>query len=93
MKRIALLFCLATCSVSLGIGCHPARHAVKEGGKKAGHETAEIASKGQSEVAHKSSDRYVGPQGQKLYVDGSSYYYVNERGKRVYVKQSKLRPK
>lgn len=66
----------------------------KKGVKKAGHKTAEVASKGKAKITDKKSDVWVGPQGQTIYIDdGNKYYWVNGRGKKIYVSESALRAK
>lgn len=75
-------------------GAKKAWQGTKKGAKAVGNETAELATKGKSEITDKTAEGYEGPQGQKVYVDdGSKYYYVSEKGKRIFVDQSKLKKK
>ena len=67
---------------------------VKKGVKKAGHKTAELASKGKAKVTDKKLEDRVGPNGETIYVDdGSKYYWVDKRGARHFVEESQLRTK
>ena len=67
---------------------------VKKGVKKAGHKTAELASKGKARVTDKKLEDRVGPNGETIYVDdGSKYYWVDKRGARHFVEEGQLRPK
>ncbi len=59
--------------------------------KKIGNKTAEIASKGKSDLVDVIYKDKVGAQGQTIYIDHSSkYYYVDKKGKKVYVAKSTL---
>jgi len=67
---------------------------IKKGIKKAGHKTAELASKGKAKVTDKKLEDRVGPNGETIYVDdGSKYYWVDKRGARHFVEESQLRRK
>ena len=67
---------------------------IKKGVKKAGHKTAELATKGKAKVTDKKLEDRVGPNGETIYVDdGSKYYWVDKRGARNFVEESALRPK
>jgi hypothetical protein len=67
---------------------------VKKGATAAGQKTAELASKGQSEVVDKTYEGKVGPNGETIYINNKSeYYWVDKKGKRHYVKESELKDK
>ena len=67
---------------------------VKTGAKAVGNKTAELATKGKAKVTDKESAEWVGPEGQKIYVDdGSKYYWINEKGGRVFVTKDQLKAK
>jgi len=91
---IALLFCL---SLSYSVSAQAVKkttHAVENGAKKAGNETAEVASKGKATVTDKVYKDKVGPKGQKIYIDDHSrYYWIDEKGHRNYVTEAELKPK
>jgi len=70
-----------------------AGHEVGKGAKKAGHKTAELASKGESKVVHKSVKDKVGPDGRTIYLDDNRYYWVDKKGHRQYIAESDLRTK
>jgi hypothetical protein len=73
-------------------GAGKAWKGTKKGAKAAGNKSAELATKGVSNVHDKKSDQWVGPEGQTIYVDdGNKYYWVNGRGKRIYVSESALK--
>ena len=73
-------------------GVEKAWKGTKKGVKKAANKTAQVSSKGLSEVKDKKSDTWIGPEGQTIYLtDDSRYYWVNGKGKRIYVSQSALR--
>jgi hypothetical protein len=75
-------------------GAQKTAKGVKKGAKKAGNETAELATKGKATVTDKKSNEWVGPQGQTIYVDdGNKYYWVSEKGKRMWVSKEELKPK
>jgi hypothetical protein len=68
--------------------------AIKRDAKKVGNKTAEIASSGKSAIVDKVYKGKVGPEGEKIYIDGSSkYYFVDDKGHKQYVEKSKLRDK
>lgn len=67
---------------------------VKKVAKDVGHKTAEVASKGKSEVTDSKYKDKVGPDNQKIYIDNhSKYYWVDDKGKKHYVKESELKDK
>jgi len=71
---------------------HKAWHGTKKGAKAVGHKTAEVASKGKARITDKKSDRWIGPEGQTIYItDAGKYYWINGRGKRIYVSESALK--
>jgi hypothetical protein len=73
-------------------GAKKAWKGTKKGAKAAGNKTAELASKGASNVHDKASDEWTGPQGQTIYVDdGNKYYWINGSGKKIYVSESALK--
>ena len=73
-------------------GAKKAWKGTKKGAKKAGHKTAELASKGKAGVTDKKSDVWIGPEGQTIYISGDNrYYWVNGRGKRIWVNEDALR--
>ena len=73
-------------------GVEKAWKGTKKGVKKAANKTAQVSSKGLSEVKDKKSSTWMGPEGQTIYLtDDSRYYWVNGKGKRIYVSQSALR--
>lgn len=68
--------------------------AIKKDANKVGNKTAEIASKGKSEVVDKTYEGKQGPDGQKIFIDNKSkYYYVDKKGHKQYLEASKLRDK
>ena len=68
--------------------------AVEKSAKKVGNKTAEIASKGKSEVVDQVYKDKEGPNGEKIYIDThSKYYYVDKKGRKQYVDESKLKAK
>ena len=91
---VAFLFCIGlTYSVSAQ-AVKKTTHAVEKGAKKAGNETAEVASKGKATVTDKVYKDKVGPKGQKIYIDDHSrYYWIDEKGHRNYVTEAELKPK
>ncbi|MDB5208919.1 MAG: hypothetical protein JWR72_3994 [Flavisolibacter sp.] len=75
-------------------GSKKAWKGTKKGAKAVGNETAELATKGKGEITDKTSDQWVGSNGQKIYVDdGNKYYWVSEKGKRVFVTEKEMKPK
>jgi hypothetical protein len=61
---------------------------------KAGDKTAELASKGASDVVDKQYKGKCGPNGETIYINNhSEYYYVDKKGHRVYLKKSELMDK
>ena len=68
------------------------RKEIKHGAKKAGHKTAEVASKGKSKIVDKTVKEKMGPGGETIYVDNSSrYYWVDKKGKKHFVSESQLK--
>ena len=68
--------------------------AIGKGANAVGNKTAELASKGSSEVIDKTYDGKAGPDGQKIFInDKSEYYWVDKKGHRHYVKESELKEK
>lgn len=67
---------------------------VEKAAQKTGNKTAEIASKGKSTVVDKVYKDKVGPNGQKIYIDGhSKYYWVDKKGHKNYVTEAELKDK
>ncbi|HEU0112583.1 MAG TPA: hypothetical protein VFQ73_17030 [Flavisolibacter sp.] len=67
---------------------------IKKGAKKAGNKTAELATKGKGKLTDKTSEEWVGPDGQIIYIDDDSkYYWVDEKGARRWVTKNQLKPK
>lgn len=65
---------------------------VKNGAKKVGHKTAELASKGKAHVTdHRYKDK-VGPNGEDLYIDKhSKYYWIDKKGHKHYVAKADIK--
>ena len=98
MKKLigiaAFLFCLGLSYSANAQAVKNTTHAVEKGAKKAGNETAEVASKGKATVTDKVYKDKVGPNGQKIYIDDHSrYYWIDEKGHRNYVTEAELKPK
>jgi hypothetical protein len=75
-------------------GSKKAWKSTKKGAKVVGNETAELATKGKGEITDKTSDEWVGSNGQKIYVDdGNKYYWVSEKGKRMFVTEKEMKRK
>ena len=75
-------------------GVKKAWKSTKKAGKTVGNKTAEVASKGASNVADEKSEKWVGPGGQTIYIDDvDRFYWVNGKGKRIYVSESALKAK
>src|SRR5687768_14758343 len=67
---------------------------IKQGAKKAGNKTAEVASKGKAKVTDQVHKDKVGPNGETIYIDNhTQYYWVDKKGKRHYVTEDALKPK
>ncbi len=65
--------------------------AIGKGAKKVGNKTAELASKGSSEILDKTYDGKTGTEGQKIFINNKSqYYWVDDKGHRHYVNESEL---
>ncbi|MEO6914734.1 MAG: hypothetical protein ABI151_02995 [Chitinophagaceae bacterium] len=68
-----------------------ATRAIEKTANKVGNKTAEIASKGKSEVVDKVYAGKKGPNGEKVFIDGKSkYYIVDKKGRKQYIDKSKL---
>ena len=98
MKKLlgifALLLCLGLSYSARAQAVKKTTHAVEKGAKKAGNETAEVASKGKATVTDKVSKDKVGQKGQKIYIDDHSrYYWIDEKGHRNYVTEAELKPR
>ena len=98
MKKLlgisALRLCLGLSYSDRAHAVKKTTHAVEKGAKKAGNETAEVASKGKATVTDKVSKDKVGPKGQKIYIDDHSrYYWIDEKGHRNYVTEAELKPR
>src|SRR5690349_927791 len=98
MKKLigiaAFLFCLGLYHSVNAQAVKKTTRAVEKGAKKAGNETAEVASKGKATVTDKVYKDKVGPKGQKIYIDDHSrYYWIDEKGHRNYVTEAELKPK
>lgn len=75
-------------------GAEATGRTVKKGATAAGKKTAELASKGQSEVVDKTYEGKAGPNGEKIYINNKSeYYWVDKKGKRHYVTEGELKDK
>ena len=75
-------------------GTKKAWKGTKKGAKAVGNETAELATKGKGEITDKTSNEWVGSNGQKIYVDdGNKYYWVSEKGKKIFVTEKEMKPK
>lgn len=69
-------------------------HDIKQGAKKAGNKTAEVASKGKAKVTDEHHKDKVGPNGETIYIDNhTQYYWVDKKGHRHYVTEDSLKPK
>jgi hypothetical protein len=91
---VAFLLCLGLSYSASAQAVKKTTHAVEKGAKKAGNETAEVASKGKATVTDKVSKDKVGPKGQKIYIDDHSrYYWIDEKGHRNYVTEAELKPR
>ena len=91
---VAFLFCLGLSYSVNAQAVKKTTHAVEKGAKKAGNETAEVASKGKATITDKVYKDKVGPKGQKIYIDDHSrYYWIDEKGHRNYVTEAELKPK
>ena len=67
---------------------------IKNGAKKAGNKTAEVASKGKAKVTDERYKDKYGPNGETIYIDNhSKYYWVDKKGKRHYIAYSALKTK
>lgn len=62
--------------------------------KKIGNKTAELASKGKSDVVDKTYKGKQGPNGETIYIDSKSKYYsVDTKGHHHYYTESQLKDK
>ena len=67
---------------------------IKQGAKKAGNKTAEVASKGKAKITDEHHKDKVGPNGETIYIDNhTQYYWVDKKGHRHYVTEDSLKPK
>jgi hypothetical protein len=67
---------------------------LKNAGKKIGHKTASVASKGASKVADQQLKDKVGPNGEVVYVNGKSqYYWVDGKGRHRFLTENQLKDK
>lgn len=67
---------------------------IKKDAKVVGNKTAELASKGKSDVVDKKYKNKVGPHGQTVYIDNHSrYYWVDKKGHKRFVDEGQLRNK
>ena len=91
---VAFLFCLGLSYSVNAQAVKKTTHAMEKGAKKAGNETAEVASKVKATVTDKVYKDKVGPNGQKICInDHSEYYWIDEKGHRNYVTEAELKPK
>jgi hypothetical protein len=75
-------------------GAEATGKAIKNGASAAGKKTAELASKGQSEVVDKTYEGKAGPNGETIYINNESkYYWVDKKGHRHYVEEAQLKDK
>jgi hypothetical protein len=75
-------------------GSKKAWHGTKKGAKAVGNETAKLATKGKAKITDKTSDEWIGPRGQTIYVDDDSkYYWISGSGKRIFVPKGQLKAK
>jgi len=94
MGVVVLLICVSLSYSASAQAVKKTTHAVEKGAKKAGNETAEVASKGKATVTDKVYKDKVGPKGQKIYIDDHSrYYWIDEKGHRNYVTEAELKSK
>ena len=78
MKKIlgiALVLFIGTATVSNAQTVKKTKEAVKNGAKKTGHKTAEVASKGAARVTDKRVNGKTGPNNETIYIDSNSKYY------------------
>jgi|SRR5215469_12810727 len=94
LKIFAFLF-IASFSYTAGAQTvKKTEESVEKAAQKTGNKTAEIASKGKSDVVDKVYKGKVGPDGQKIYIDShSKYYWVDKKGHKNYVTESELKDK
>ena len=97
MKKIlgiALVLFIGTATVSNAQTVKKTKEAVKNGAKKTGHKTAEVASKGAARVTDKRVNGKTGPNNETIYIDSNSkYYWIDKKGKRHYIAYSALKTK
>jgi len=94
MSFAALLFALSMPFAIHAQEVKKAGKAVEKGAKKVGNKTAEVASKGKSEVTDSKYKDKVGPDGQTIYIDNhSKYYWVDDKGHKQYVAKAALKDK
>lgn len=69
-----------------------ARKEIKQGAKKAGNKTAEVASKGKSKITDKAVKEKMGPNGETIYIDNDSrYYWVDKKGRKHFIPEARLK--
>jgi hypothetical protein len=89
-----VVFALGFTSANAQSTTKKVEHDVKKGAKKAGNETAEVASKGAHHVVDKVYKGKEGPDGQTIYIDNRSrYFWIDEKGHKQYVTKEQLRDK
>ncbi|RYG52428.1 MAG: hypothetical protein EOO01_06565 [Chitinophagaceae bacterium] len=77
-----------------GQGIKKGAKAMKKGGKKVGHQTAEIGSRGKAKIDDRVYDGKKGPTGETVYIDEQSrYYWIDDKGHHVYLSELELRDK
>ena len=92
MGVVVFLICVSLSYSASAQAVKKTTHAVEKGAKKAGNETAEVASKGKATVTDKVYKDKVGPKGQKIYIDDHSrYYWIDEKGHKNYVTEAELK--
>src|SRR5687767_14782200 len=97
MKKIlgiALVLFIGSATVSNAQTVKKTKEAVKNGAKKTGNKTAEVASKGAARVTDKRVNGKTGPNNETIYIDSNSkYYWIDKKGKRHYIAYSALKTK
>src|SRR5215472_10166257 len=98
MKTLLKIFAfLFIASFSYTVGAQTVKkteQSVEKAAQKTGNKTAEVASKGKSTVVDKVYKDKVGPDGQKIYIDGhSKYYWIDKKGHKNYVTEAELKDK
>ncbi|OQP63812.1 hypothetical protein A3860_23015 [Niastella vici] len=98
MKKFIIIFLLASLvgfySANAQDSTKKITTKVKEGAKKVGHKTAEVASKGKNAITDKIYKDKEGPNGETIYIDKhSKYYWIDKKGHKVPISKDKLRNK